>query len=307
MQEQTHTFSAARSWPASLHCAFGREGERTVLRHLRFAGPLRIQRLFYPEKTPAPKTALPCHCYLLHPPGGLVSGDSLDIRCFVEPGAHCLMTTPAAGKIYRTDSHRVAQRQSYAAALEDGILEYLPQETIFFNGAGARMDTEFLLKGQSRLIGWDITCLGRQAAGESFIEGRLTQRTRIVRNGVTLLCDRMDMEGGDEWLLNPAGLHGHTATAVFFACGSENDTDDDVALRLACERLQKEYQTSSSGASSTTFSRGKIGVTCRRGLLLARCLSEDSAEAKRFCFHAWEVTRPLLLRRAASPPRKWNL
>ena len=73
---------------------------RSVLTRMSFHGPLRVQRPFYPEGplpgAPLSAAALaePCHCCLLHPPGGLVSGDDLRITALVEPQAHVLLTTP---------------------------------------------------------------------------------------------------------------------------------------------------------------------------------------------------------------------
>jgi urease accessory protein len=303
MREHGHSFSAERSWPAALECAFGAKGGRSVLTRLRFDGPLRIQRLFYPEKALAPAEAIPCHCCLLHPPGGLVSGDDVHVRCHVGAGAHCLMTTPAAGKIYRADSHGVPQRQCWTAEVADGVLEWLPLENILFGGADARLDAVFHLRGRSRLIGWDTTCFGRPAAGEIFAEGRLVQRTRITRNGALLLHDRLAMDAGDEWRTSLAGLQGFAVHSVFFACGREDDAGDDHALRLACEQLQESFaRTDGGGAGPFPY----VGVSCRGGLLIARYLGGSSAGAKQFCLHAWETTRPLLLRRAACPPRIWQ-
>ncbi|MDR1686129.1 MAG: urease accessory protein UreD [Desulfovibrio sp.] len=296
----SHSFTAERCWPAYIDCTFSVAGDgRTALGRLRFAGPLRVQRVFYPEKEHAEGAALPCHCCLLHPPGGLVSGDSLSITCRVSPGAHCLVTTPSAGKIYKSDDRRVPQEQHSCVTLENGILEWLPQENIIFNGAEARLHTDFFLEGRCRLLAWDIHCLGRRAGGEAFEQGRLVLRTRIFRDGLPLLHERLDLEGGSMLRTNPAGLNGASVLASFYACGRGDDDDDDEALRGACEGIRERF-------GPAALPQGQSGATCRDGMLVARYLGNDGAEALRFCRGAWRITRPLLPGLAARAPRVWG-
>src|SRR6185436_21146989 len=89
--------TAESRWAAHLRLRFGPHDGRTVVRERQHRGPLQVQRAFYPE---GPEL---CHLYLLHPPGGLVAGDALSIEVGVEAGARALVTTPAAGKVYRGD------------------------------------------------------------------------------------------------------------------------------------------------------------------------------------------------------------
>jgi len=122
-----HRFDRERRWAAALDLGFEARnvnGPRPVTRLVRrrHSGPLWVQRPFYPEG----KTGC-CHVYLLHPPGGLVSGDELRMAASVAEGGHALLTTPAAAKLYKADSHGVAwgQRTRLQVA-KDAILEYLP-------------------------------------------------------------------------------------------------------------------------------------------------------------------------------------
>ena len=112
-----HCFTADRRWSASMELRFAVRQERTILETMRFNGPLRVQRPFYPEAAPqdAPgrqQPSQPCHCCLLHPPGGLVSGDDLHLAVGLEHGAHVLLTAPSASKFYAADACNVRQRQS---------------------------------------------------------------------------------------------------------------------------------------------------------------------------------------------------
>src|SRR5689334_17836187 len=91
-------------WRASLDLEFARSGVRTVLARRSHVGPLVVQRPFYPEGEV-------CHVYLVHPPGGVVGGDTLELRARVRDGAHALVTTPAATKFYRSEGRVARQLQ----------------------------------------------------------------------------------------------------------------------------------------------------------------------------------------------------
>jgi hypothetical protein len=107
---------------------------------------LRVQRPFYPESREV------CHVYLLHPPGGLVSGDELQIDIAVGRDAWALLTTPGAGKVYGSDGQGVRQQQALRIA-RGGTLEWLPQEMILFDGARADLGTRVELEGDARFLG----------------------------------------------------------------------------------------------------------------------------------------------------------
>jgi urease accessory protein len=190
--------------------------------------------------------------------------------------------------------------------LDNAVCEWLPQETILFNGSGAVFSSFFHLSGQSRLIAWDIVCFGRRAAGEAFEQGSFLQRTVIVRDGMPLVHERLDMEANGPLWASSAGLRGGAVSATVYACGGKDAPEDAEALRGACARLQKMFlRPAKNGCDGRVGVRS--GVTCRGGVLVARCLGHDGAAAKRFCFSVWRVIRPLLLGRRACPPRVWNV
>lgn len=114
-----HRFDAQRHWAASLTLGFSAcpEGDNRITRMSKahHYGPLRVQRPFYPEGRDGC-----CHVYLLHPPGGLASGDALKVEVSVESGAHTLITTPSANKLYKADSNGVVWSQSNHLKIADG-------------------------------------------------------------------------------------------------------------------------------------------------------------------------------------------
>jgi urease accessory protein len=167
---------AHSSWHARLELGFRQSGNRTVLAHRRHVGPLMVQRPFYPEGGI-------CHVYLLHPPGGIVGGDTLELQVGADTGSHALITTPAATKFYRAGPHPSAVLQQNLQ-VKDAVLEWLPQEAIVFDGARVRSSTRVDLTGPSRFIGWEILCLGRPAVRERFTVGELHQDFLPARWGL---------------------------------------------------------------------------------------------------------------------------
>lgn len=190
-------------WAARLELGLARRGERTALVRNRSLGPLRVQRPFYP-------TSAECHLYVLHPPGGLVAGDSLDIAVECGADTRVLCTTPGAGRAYRGGSTQRPQTQAVRIQVAVGAhCEWLPQENILFAGAWARNDVEVRLAPGAHYTGWDIACLGRPAAGERFTRGLFEQRLWLWRGDRPLLGERQRLAGGDASLDAPWGLGGY--------------------------------------------------------------------------------------------------
>lgn len=276
-----------RNWPASLTLSFVQRGKRTVMDRMDFYGPLRVQRPFYPEGNEGP-----CHTYILHPPGGIVSGDTLCLQADCKQGTHVLLTTPSAGKIYKADQHRTGQTQTIHINVHNGICEWLPMETLVFDGANARIETRIELKGQARLIGWDILCLGRPENNLPFCNGSLIQGLHIAYDGIPLLHERLAVYGNDtDFRSETFGLSGHSALGTFFAVGPEAANPDCIQhLRATLPDLKN----------------GLWAATCRRGILVVRYLGPRADEAASLFRQIWELIRPRFLDRQAVPPRIWS-
>lgn len=219
-----HCFTPDRRWSARMELDFAVRQGRTTLAKMQFSGPLRVQRPFYPEAAPQnapgrPGASRPCHCCLLHPPGGLVSGDDLRLDVRLEQGAHALLTAPSASKFYAADSHNVAQRQTNDLHVTGGLLEWLPRETIIYDGARAEMRTAVELDAASACIGWEMICLGRPAAGETFTRGSVRQSLMLSREGLPLLHEVLRFEAGDALQKSACGLGDQPVAATLFAVG----------------------------------------------------------------------------------------
>src|SRR5687767_8537939 len=124
----------AASWTASLALGFEARNDRTVLGTRRSEGPLVVQKPLYPE---GPEV---CHAIVVHPPGGIAGGDELSLE--VKGEGHALLTTPGAAKWYRSAGPWAKQKLLFDV---HGTLEWLPRETIVFDGALAALECEVRL------------------------------------------------------------------------------------------------------------------------------------------------------------------
>ena len=110
-----------------------RRGDAIRLAHLYQRDPLRV--LF-----PAPEANDIPLAILLTTSGGLVAGDRLAIDIKVGEGTAAHVTAAAAEKVYRSTGATTVITQQLRVA-EGAWLEYLPPETILFDGARLRRES----------------------------------------------------------------------------------------------------------------------------------------------------------------------
>ena len=124
-----------------------------------------------------------------------------------------MLTTPGAGKWYRTHASPARQSLEFTVASR-ASLEWLPQETILFDGAAAHMHTKVALEAGAVYTGWEILCFGRAASGQKFSSGVLVQQTEILADGKLLWSERARIEGDDPLFDSPVGLAGRSVSAT---------------------------------------------------------------------------------------------
>jgi urease accessory protein len=177
----------ASSWKASLSLEFGFADQKTTLSRKVHDGPLVVQKPLYPEGREV------CHAIVVHPPGGIAGGDELTLNVNVGENASSLLTTPGAAKWYRSAGPWAKQSMAFDV---QGALEWLPQETIVFDGALAESAYDVDLGAEAGFLGWDIVCLGRTGSGERFARGSFRNSIRIRREGRLLWLERGRIDGG---------------------------------------------------------------------------------------------------------------
>lgn len=270
-------------WRAGLTLGFSRRGDKTVLSERRHYGPLAVQKPFYPEGGV-------CHVYLLHPPGGIAPGDRLQIDVRVAEDADALITTPAAGKCYRSDGRTSGMLQ--VLNVEAGAsLEWLPQETILFDGCRTELTTQVRLAPGARFAGWEILCLGRPAGNELFNEGLCRQRIEVWRDGVPVLLERGFFAGGSDALRTAWGLRGCTVSGTFVVT---------VANRECLEAARRVDEQAGSNNGDL------CGASLVDDVLVCRYLGHQAEHAKRYFTEVWRRVRPQALGREACEPRIWS-
>lgn len=275
------------TWHAELSLDYLNENLRSVARYAH-KGPLRILKSLYPEGDAV------CHNVLVHPPGGLVGGDLLDLQVTVGPGAHGLVTTPGATRFYKSEAGLATQQLK--ARLEEGArLEWFPLEAIAYNQCDALNRTVFDLSPSAEMMAWDITALGLPAAGMPFVQGTFRQHLEI--KGAWL--ERGTLRASDTRLMNsPLGLAGRKCMATLvFASGSA----------IASARLERSLASARERMEAHSL-RLQAGVTSPHpNIMVARVLAPVTEPAMQLLKQIWAAWRQDLWQLSSTPPRLWNL
>lgn len=240
-----------------------------------------VQKPLYPEGDAV------CHTIVVHPPGGIAGGDELILEVAAGDKAHALLTTPGAAKWYRSSGAWARQRVSLEAA-GSGVIEWLPQETIIFDGALADIGFEARLGAGAALLAWDIVCLGRRGSGERFTRGRCRIAARIVREGKPVLVERGMIEPGAPIVDAAPGLGGHSAFGTFIAASPS--LSDELLAR--CREIQPR--------------EGESAATRLPGMIVARYRGDSGAAAREYFVALWRLLRTGVTGREAVEPRIWS-
>jgi urease accessory protein len=268
-------------WRARLALEFERRGERSVLASRTHDGPLVVQKPLHPEDPEV------CHAIVVHPPAGIVGGDELEISATAREGAHAVITTPGAAKWYRSAGAWATSRVTLA--IEEGaVAEWIPQETIVFDGARADIAWEAHLTGSARLFAWDIVRLGRTASGERFTSGEIRSSTRILRDGRPEWIERARIAPGSAAAHSPAALGGAPVFGTMVCAAPGLEAVDLAALRHAAA------------------SQGEGALTRLPGLIIARYRGASTEAVRGYFASLWSQLRPALAGRAAMAPRIWS-
>lgn len=259
----------------------GRSGQ-TRLAHLYQHDPCRI---LFPRVDPGELTT----AIVANTAGGLAGGDRLRVDIRVEDGARAVVTGQSAEKVYRSLGPDTELAIGLAVA-DGGWLEYLPQETILFDGARLARTTEIAVERGARFMAGDIVVQGRAARGERFDHGLLHDRWTLSVDGRLVWADALRLADDIPALRDhPAGFAGAIAHATLLYVGS------DAAERLAILRDLIEESGVRGGAS------------CIGSVLIARLLTEEPAPLRRAVARLWSALRQAAAGLPGSVPRVWQV
>ena len=275
------------AWHASLRLAYTHEGGRSVA---RFAhdGPLRILQSLWPEGDAV------CHNVLVHPPGGLVGGDTLAIAIRAGAGSHGLVTTPGASRFYRSEGP--AAVQDTTIRVEAGArLEWLPLEALYYSGCRAENRLRLELAPGAELLGWDVAALGLPQAGKPFVQGSVLQHLELA--GAWL--ERGRIAADDTRLLDgPLGLAGHRCLAsLFLACGAEIARPRREALLDAARAVIDVHPLAASAGATAPGPQ----------VLVVRVLAPLVEPALQLLKEVRRAWRPLAWDLPPEEPRGWTV
>jgi len=274
------------TWHAELKLDYQLHATRTVARH-EHDGPLRILQSLYPEGEAV------CHNVLVHPPGGLVGGDTLDLQISAGARAHGLITTPGATRFYKSAGEPAIQR-TYITLNDQARLEWLPLEAICYNQCLAENHLTINLAPQAEFMGWDVTALGLPLANQPFQQGSFLQHIEVP--GVWL--ERGQIKADDERLMNgPLGLAGQRCLAsLFFVAGS----------KLERERRQSALDLARDVINAHPL-RATAGVTSPDGqIVVLRVVAPVVEPAMDLLRQVWSGWRRHFWALSANSPRIWS-
>lgn len=271
-------------WHGHLYLHYRRDGERTVA-HDGHDGPLRVLKALHPEGPAV------CHHVLVHPPGGIVGGDRLDVALHVAAGAHALVTAPGATRFYRSTGEAAVQHVD--ARVDAGArLEWLPLETIAYSGCRAENRLRFALADGAEMIGADLLALGLPAAGEPFERGDVLQHVEVpgrwLGRGRVAADDRRLLDG-------PLGFAGHRVLAMlWFAAGAPIDAGRRDAMLDAAR----------GGEAPAALPEGATAPNDH--VVVLRVLAPRVEPALARLRDVWAAWRQAAWQREAHAPRVWR-
>ncbi|MBA4260968.1 MAG: urease accessory protein [Comamonadaceae bacterium] len=274
-------------WHATLSLNYRLDAPRTVLRH-QHNGPLRILKSLYPEGDAI------CHNVIVHPPGGLVGGDVLDVQVQVGSGAHGLISTPGATRFYASDG--LPTRQQVTLTLEPGArLEWLPLEAIAYPGCQAHNTLTATLAEGAELLAWDVTALGLPLAGQPFTQGRFSQWLEIPG----LWREQARIDAADARLLeSPLGLGGQRCLGTLLLVSGTPFS------RQRRERLLETVRAALDAAPAGV----QVGATCPNPqMLVVRAVAPVVEPLMVGLQRAWGALRPAAWDVGNTPPRIWRV
>jgi urease accessory protein len=196
---------------------------------------------------------------LINTAGGIAGGDRLECSVTALDNSSIAVTSQAAEKIYRA-LDEPARIKTILNASDAAKLAWLPQETIVFNRARIRRETEIELSSGAELLALEWLVLGRAAHGENMDRGRITDSWRIKKNGRLIwaesfrVADEVFPHLSRKALLSDCDA---VATLVYFG------PDLDTRLQFIRETIQPlECQCAASSISGLIVVRFAAKASC---------------------------------------------
>ena len=212
------------------------------------------------------------HAVTVNTAGGLTGDDRIAWSARAGAGSHLVLSSAACEKVYR--SHGPDAVQSTRLHVERGArLDWLPQETIAYEGGRLARTLEADIDAGGTLTVCEAVTLGRGAMGERVRLGRLSDRWRVRREGRLVHAENLALGEDIEALHgDPAGLGRYRAFATVLACAPGSDADRERQV----ERVAAALARSGHGPGSRRGGDGIGAATALPGRVVFRALALDS-------------------------------
>lgn len=258
-----------------LSLQFERRGPSTVMTHSRSTLPLQVSKPMELDNSGA------LCVMLLNPTGGLMGGDCLNTTIEVGEGAHAVLTTPSATKVYRTNSGPAISRTTVNLA-EDAVLEYVPDHVIPHPGSSLDQSLAVEMGPRSRAIILDSFSVGRVAREERWLFKALATELLVTRSGQPICRDRIRIQP-ESWIPSgQGGMESATYAATMLLCADSNFDWDGTASTFTSWFLGDHDST---GAASALANGGCL---LRYQTNSANCLNQVTRSL-------WAMARQVLL------------
>jgi urease accessory protein len=220
---------------------------------------------------------------ILNPTGGLVGGDRLSIDVHAAAGAHAVLTTPSATRVYRSEAEPTVQTVRLSIGPR-AIVEWVPDHTIPFAGSALRQTIDVELGEGARLILVDAFSAGRIALGEAWRFALLDSAVSVRDPGGWLLHDRFVLRGRD-------GASGPAFDALGLAESHPYFASITVAGVLDRDRFAADVQDLARQSEGARLGAAILP----RGGVLVRCLAATAPALIAAIEGSWRLGRRALL------------
>ena len=256
---------------------FERLGGRTALSDCFASAPLKW---FFPRPSGDAKEAI-----IANVSGGIAGADKLEIHIDSGAATDVSIASQAAEKIYCALDTPARIRTNIRLG-ENCRFEWLPQETIVFDGARLDRSLDIEVGPGAEGLFAEVVVLGRAAFGEEFNSGRLLDRWTINSGESPVWRDALEIDNRGT-MDESAGMAGNSVFATLVYAGPDAPKHLDMLRELAKQ----------TGEMS--------GATSLRGILLARFLAGEAGGFKASFACLIGELRSRLLGRSARAPRVW--
>lgn len=199
---------------------------------------------------------------LINTSGGMTGGDKFDVNVKWGDNTTAIVTTQAAERHYKSLGD-VATINNNLEVANNACGQWLPQESIMFDGAAYTRNTNIELKQNSKLLAVESSLFGRQAMGEIVTSGQVTERWQIHREGKLIFADAFGLKGDiAKQLAKPAISNGNTAISTIIYVG-----DDAAELR---DQINAQIEANTTIGRATIFN----------GILLIRLFATNGKDLR---------------------------